>query len=311
MSNSAIELSELWHQPIDDFMAYLKHERQYSPHTLSQYRTQLCQAALYFQPHSSQWLHVSTEQIRRYSMHLRTKQYNPRSINLKLSCIRSLYKFLKIKHVQHATIGNPGEGIKGPKFQRPLPKNLDVDQMGQLLNIQEDDALALRDKAMMELMYSSGLRISELVNVNLGDIREGEIRVMGKGNKERVIPVGNKALEALSQWLTMREKIALPNEQAVFVSKRKKRISIRHVRERMKEWGIKQGVSTPIHPHKLRHSFASHLLESSGDLRAVQEMLGHTSLSATQVYTHVDFQHLANVYDKAHPRSKKQNNDPN
>jgi integrase/recombinase XerC len=311
MSEAATELSEAWLAPIHDFMAYLKHERQYSPHTLTQYSTQLRQAAHYFQPYSPHWLQVSAEQIRRYSMHLRAKQYNPRTINLKLSCIRSLYKFLKVKHIQHATIANPGEGIKGPKFQRPLPKNLDVDQMGQLLNIQEDDALALRDKAMMELMYSSGLRISELVNANLGDIREGEIRVIGKGNKERVIPVGNKALDALSQWLIIREQMALPEEQAVFVSKRKQRISIRHVRERMKEWGIKQGVSTPIHPHKLRHSFASHLLESSGDLRAVQEMLGHTSLSATQVYTHVDFQHLAKVYDQAHPRSKKQNSDPN
>ncbi|MBQ4863331.1 tyrosine recombinase XerC [Pseudoalteromonas sp. MMG013] len=304
-------LSQVWLSPVNDFMAYLKHERQYSPHTLTQYSTQLRQAAQYFQSSNSNgWLHVLPEQIRRYSMHLRAKQYNPRTINLKLSCIRSLYKFLKVKHIQEATIANPGEGIKGPKFQRPLPKNLDVDQMGQLLNIVAEDALALRDKAMMELMYSSGLRISELVNVNIGDIREGEIRVLGKGNKERVIPVGTKALDALTAWLTVRSIMAHEEELAVFVSKRKQRISIRHVRERMKEWGIKQGISTPVHPHKLRHSFASHLLESSGDLRAVQEMLGHTSLSATQVYTHVDFQHLAKVYDRAHPRSKKQNNDP-
>lgn len=303
-------LNESWQQPIDDFMAYLKHERQYSPHTIIQYTTQLVHAAHYFQAHSDHWLNVSAEQIRRYSMQLRAQQYNPRTINLKLSCIRSLYKYLKVKHRDTTALINPGEGIKGPKFQRPLPKNLDVDQMGQLLNIQDNDILAIRDKAMMELMYSSGLRISELVNVNLGDIREGEIRVIGKGNKERVIPVGNEALKALAQWISVRSTLAPPEECAIFVSKRQQRISTRHVRERMKEWGIKQGVSTPIHPHKLRHSFASHLLESSGDLRAVQEMLGHTSLSATQVYTHVDFQHLAKIYDQAHPRAKKQNNDP-
>ncbi|CAM4282119.1 tyrosine recombinase XerC [Pseudoalteromonas byunsanensis] len=294
-----------WQQPIDDFMAYLRFEKRYSAHTLSQYKTQLLQAAEYFSQHASDWLNVSSEQIRRFSMHLRSKQYNPRSINLKLSCIRSLYKFLKAKHTTHSSFSNPGEGIKGPKFDKPLPKNLDVDQMTQLLSINDDDVLAIRDKAMMELMYSSGLRISELVNVNLGDIRDGEIRVLGKGNKERVIPVGGKALKALESWLALRAQFANEGEVAVFLSKRKQRISIRHVRERMKVWGLKQGISTPIHPHKLRHSFASHMLESSGDLRAIQEMLGHTSLSATQVYTHVDFQHLAKVYDKAHPRAKK------
>ncbi|MBD1582696.1 tyrosine recombinase XerC [Pseudoalteromonas sp. S16_S37] len=298
-------LSELWLKPVEAFMAYLRHEKQYSTHTLSQYRIQLLQAANYFAPNAQDWLAVSSEQIRRYSMHLRGKQYNPRSINLKLSCIRSLYKYLKAKHSQNSSFINPGENIRGPKFDKPLPKNLDVDQMAQLLSINDDDVLAIRDKAMMELMYSSGLRISELVNVNMGDIRDGEIRVLGKGSKERVIPVGGKALQALERWLLLRPQLANEGELAVFLSKRKQRISIRHVRERMKEWGLKQGISTPIHPHKLRHSFASHMLESSGDLRAIQEMLGHTSLSATQVYTHVDFQHLAKVYDQAHPRAKK------
>ncbi|BBN80083.1 tyrosine recombinase XerC [Pseudoalteromonas sp. A25] len=298
-------LNAQWLQPIDTFMAYLRHEKQYSAHTLSQYRTQLLQAAHYFAPNATDWLAVSSEQIRRYSMHLRGKQYNPRSINLKLSCIRSLYKYLKAKHSPNSAFTNPGDTIRGPKFDKPLPKNLDVDQMAQLLSINDDDILAIRDKAMMELMYSSGLRISELVNVNIGDIRDGEIRVLGKGNKERIIPVGGKALQALERWLLLRSQFSSEGEMAVFLSKRKQRISIRHVRERMKEWGIKQGISTPIHPHKLRHSFASHMLESSGDLRAIQEMLGHTSLSATQVYTHLDFQHLAKVYDQAHPRAKK------
>jgi integrase/recombinase XerC len=283
-------------------MSYLRHEKQYSEHTLGQYKRQLLQAALTFQQISDDWLCVTPDHIRRYSMQLRSQRYNPRSINLKLSCIRSLYKFLKAKH---QTGNNPGEGIKGPKFQKPLPKNLDVDQMAQLLALPEDDALAVRDKAMMELMYSSGLRVSELVGANLNDIREGEIRVLGKGNKERIVPVGSKALTALKAWLKLRPLFAIDGDPALFISKQKRRISTRHVHERMKEWGLKQGISTPVHPHKLRHSFASHMLESSGDLRAVQEMLGHSSLSATQVYTHVDFQHLAKVYDKAHPRAKK------
>ncbi|MFC3034501.1 tyrosine recombinase XerC [Pseudoalteromonas fenneropenaei] len=298
------ELSPAWLTAIDAFMAYISQEKQYSAHTQSQYRLQLQQAAAYFAAHCSSWASVTPELVRRYSMNLRAKQLNPRSINIKLSCVRSLYKFLQRR--QSEPCNNPAQGIKGPKFQKPLPKNLDVDQMAQLLEIAPEDELAVRDKAMMELMYSSGLRVSELVNANLGDVRDGEIRVMGKGSKERVVPVGRKALAAIDAWLRLRPSYAPPDELALFVSKRKTRISVRHVRARMKEWGLKQGVSTPVHPHKLRHSFASHILESSGDLRAVQEMLGHSSLSATQAYTHVDFQHLAKVYDHAHPRARKQ-----
>ncbi|CCQ11383.1 Tyrosine recombinase XerC [Pseudoalteromonas luteoviolacea B = ATCC 29581] len=298
------ELNERWLHAVEQFLAYIQFEKRYSNHTLTQYRLQLLQAAHFFAPHCNEWQEVTTDLIRRYSMSLRSAQLNPRSINIKLSCVRSLYKFLQQKQKVDS---NPAQGLKGPKFQKPLPKNVDVDQMAQLLEINDEDELAVRDKAMMELMYSSGLRISELVAVNLGDIRDGEIRLMGKGQKERVVPVGRKALAAINAWLTVRPQFADPSEVAMFVSKRRTRISARHVRARMKDWGIKQGLSAAIHPHKLRHSFASHLLESSGDLRAVQEMLGHSSLSATQVYTHVDFQHLAKVYDSAHPRAKKQN----
>ena len=242
-------------------------------------------------------------------MALRSKQLSGRTISLKLSCIRSLYKFLKAKNIaEQSHYHNPAIGIKGPKFAKPLPKNLDVDQMARLLEIPDDEPLAIRDKAMMELMYSSGLRISELVGANMQDInaKSGEILVRGKGNKERLIPVGTKALDALKKWLTVRPQFAKPDEPGVFLSSQKNRISIRQVRLRMQEWGIKQGISSQVHPHKLRHSFASHILESSGDLRAVQELLGHSSLSATQVYTHLDFQHLAKVYDNTHPRAKKQ-----
>lgn len=302
------ELSDDWRTPIELFSDYLKFEKQYSVHTVNQYNQQLNFAALYFSKLADNWFAVQGEHIRRYSMALRSKQLSGRTISLKLSCIRSLYKFLKAKNIsQQRHYHNPAEAIKGPKFSKPLPKNLDVDQMAKLLEIADDEPLALRDKAMMELMYSSGLRISELVGANIPDINltEGEILVRGKGNKERLLPVGSKALNALQAWLKVRKHYAHPDETAVFLSSQKKRISVRQVRLRMQQWGVKQGISSQVHPHKLRHSFASHILESSGDLRAVQELLGHSSLSATQVYTHLDFQHLAKVYDNTHPRAKK------
>ncbi|MDQ2044150.1 tyrosine recombinase XerC [Pseudoalteromonas sp. 20-92] len=302
------QLSDNWRTPIMLFSDYLKFEKQYSAHTVNQYVSQLSFAALYFNKLCDDWFGVQGEHIRRYSMALRSKQLSGRTISLKLSCIRSLYKFLKAKNIaEQSHYHNPAVGIKGPKFAKLLPKNLDVDQMARLLEIPDDEPLAIRDKAMMELMYSSGLRISELVGANMQDISaaNGEILVRGKGNKERLIPVGKKALDALKKWLTIRPQFTKPDEIAVFLSSQKNRISIRQVRLRMQEWGIKQGISSQVHPHKLRHSFASHILESSGDLRAVQELLGHSSLSATQVYTHLDFQHLAKVYDNTHPRAKK------
>ncbi len=302
------DLSDNWRTPITLFSDYLKFERQYSAYTVNQYVSQLGFAALYFNKLCDNWFAVQSEHIRRYSMALRAKQLSGRTISLKLSCIRSLYKFLKAKNItEQPHYHNPAQGIKGPKFAKPLPKNLDVDQMARLLEIPDDDPLAIRDKAMMELMYSSGLRISELVGANMQDInaRNGEILVRGKGAKERLIPVGSKALEALKKWLAVRPLFMGADEHAVFLSSKKNRISVRQVRLRMQEWGIKQGISSQVHPHKLRHSFASHILESSGDLRAVQELLGHSSLSATQVYTHLDFQHLAKVYDNTHPRAKK------
>ena len=302
------DLSDNWRTPITLFSDYLKFERQYSAHTVNQYVSQLGFAALYFNKLCDNWFAVQSEHIRRYSMALRAKQLSGRTISLKLSCIRSLYKFLKAKNItEQPHYHSPAQGIKGPKFAKPLPKNLDVDQMARLLEIPDDDPLAIRDKAMMELMYSSGLRISELVGANMQDInaRNGEILVRGKGAKERLIPVGSKALEALKKWLAVRPLFMGADEHAVFLSSKKNRISVRQVRLRMQEWGIKQGISSQVHPHKLRHSFASHILESSGDLRAVQELLGHSSLSATQVYTHLDFQHLAKVYDNTHPRAKK------
>jgi integrase/recombinase XerC len=195
-----------------------------------------------------------------------------------------------------------------PKQGRPLPKNLDVDQVYQLLNItDEGDPLAIRDRAMMELFYSAGLRLAELVALNVADLGrdDRQLRVLGKGNKERIVPFGRMALEWLNKWLAVRPLFAVADEPALFLSKQKRRISTRSVQLRLEQWGIKQDLAPHVNPHKLRHSFATHLLESSADLRAVQELLGHANLATTQIYTHLDFQRLADVYDQSHPRAKK------
>ncbi len=194
-----------------------------------------------------------------------------------------------------------------PKKQKTLPKNLDVDEIGQLLEVDENNPLAIRDRAMMELMYGTGIRLTEMITMNVQDVdlTRGDIRVIGKGNKERIVPYSGEAKIWLDKWLRVRSSLKDTDSPALFISKLGKRISARSVQKRMKEWGLKQGVASHISPHKLRHSFATHILESSGNLRAVQELLGHENISTTQVYTHLNFQHLAQEYDKAHPRAKK------
>ena len=227
-----------------------------------------------------------------------------RSLQRNLSAVRAFYRYLiKLNHVEH----NPTVGIITPKSPRKLPKVLDVDQTVQLVEIQDTDPLAVRDKAMLELIYSSGLRLSELTGLNLGDIDFADqlITVIGKGNKTRTLPIGKYAHAALQIWLTQRKLFVQDEETALFVSQRGRRISQRSVQQRLKEWAIKQGLPNHVHPHMLRHSFASHILESSGDLRAIQELLGHADISTTQVYTHLDFQHLAQIYDKTHPRAHR------
>lgn len=311
----AESLPDTWLEQVNHYLGVLAGEKNYSNHTILQYQRQLLHCARFFHPQRQGWSELTQDDVRRYAADLKLKAQNSRTISLKLSCIRSFFRFLKLQAEQQAItkkqplepMENPAQFVKGPKFDKPLPRNLDVDQMHQLLEINDDDPLAIRDKAMMELMYSSGLRISELVGANVDSLSlaKQEISVLGKGGKERLLPVGRKAIAALQAWLKLRPNYATAEETALFVSKRKQRISVRHVRERMKQWGIKQGLSAQVHPHKLRHSFASHLLESSSDLRAVQELLGHSSLATTQVYTHLDFQHLAKVYDNTHPRAKK------
>ena len=230
------------------------------------------------------------------------------SIATRLSSLRSFSDFLVLRGEMTA---NPAKGVSAPRKQRPLPKNLDVDEVGQLLDVNEDDPLSIRDRAMMEVMYGAGLRLAELVGINLKDVlgRQGEIRVIGKGDKERKAPFSGLAKEWVDKWLKVRGDLASPGEKALFVSKLGTRISHRSVQKRMEEWGKKQSVASHISPHKLRHSFATHVLESSQNLRAVQELLGHENISTTQIYTHLDFQHLAQAYDEAHPRARKKNKD--
>ncbi len=289
---------------IEDFLRHLHDERQYATHTITNYRRHIEALAQFIAERQvTQWSQLTSEHIKNYLLACRARQIKPRSIALMLSSMRSFYKYLLANDgARH----DPLVGIKAPKFDKALPKNLDVDQVNQLLEINEDDDLAVRDRAMMELMYSSGLRLDELVNCDLDDVDliNQEITVIGKGSKERILPLGRQALLWLERWLEVRGNYVKDDSKAMFLSKFKRRISHRQVRTRMQQWGLKQNIDTRIHPHKLRHSFASHILESSQDLRAVQELLGHANLSTTQVYTHLDFQHLAKVYDAAHPRAK-------
>lgn len=289
---------------VEGFLRYLKVERQLSPLTQTNYQRQLAACILLLDEMKlSSWETLDAAQVRSLAARSRRAGLKPASLALRLSALRS---FLDWQISQGALKANPARGVTTPRAPRHLPKNIDVDEVDRLLEIDLNDPLAVRDRAMLEIMYGAGLRLSELVGIDTGhlDMTSGEVWVIGKGSKERRLPVGRTALLWLEHWLDMRELFA-PEDDAVFLSKQGKRISARNVQKRFAEWGVKQGVSSHIHPHKLRHSFATHMLESSGDLRAVQELLGHANLSTTQIYTHLDFQHLASVYDAAHPRAKR------
>lgn len=290
---------------VESYIAYLHNERGMSEHTQSNYQRQLMLVAKQLHSFSlNSWLEVDTAWVRQIAAKGAREGLKPNSLATRLSCLRSFFDFLVLKGELKA---NPAKGISTPRNHKRLPKNLDVDETNQLLNIDLDDPLSVRDRAIMELMYGTGMRLSELIQLNINDILgdRGEIRVIGKGNKERIVPFSGEAKKWVDIWCRLRPELLKFEETALFISKRGNRISHRNVQKRMSEWGIKQGVSSHITPHKLRHSFATHILESSGNLRAVQEMLGHESLSTTQVYTHLDFQHLAQAYDNAHPRAKK------
>jgi len=293
---------------LDCFFDYLRYERRNSPRTISAYQQDLKRLSSYCDNQGiTSWSDVDNLLGRKWLGSMHQYGLSGSSIQRILSGCRSFYRWL-IKE-QHAS-SNPFELLKAPRRPRKLPNTLDIDTVQQLVALKGDEPLTVRDRAIMELFYSSGLRLSELVSMDLPDVDlfTGEARVTGKGNKTRVVPVGRYARAAIQQWLSIRPQLAKEAEQALFVSKRGGRLARRSVEKRLKEWAIRQGVNRNVHPHMLRHSFASHMLESSGDLRAVQELLGHQNISTTQIYTHLDFQHLAKVFDKAHPRAKRKNN---
>lgn len=298
-------LSDLMQRDIDKFLMFLSHERRYSPATTSGYQRSLIQqGCILVEQGFKDWRAVELADLRQMTMQLNRQNLSASSIANKLSALRSFYQYLLEKGQIDV---NPARALTAPKQGRPLPKNLDIDTLTQLLNIQDDSPLGLRDHAILELFYASGLRLAELVGLDMKDVdlKHREVRVLGKGKKERLVPFGHQAQAALKDWFKVRGQLCGAGETAVFVSNRSTRMTTRAVQQRLNVWAKRQQIGNHIHPHKLRHSFATHMLESSGDLRVVQELLGHANLSTTQVYTHLDFQHLAKVYDAAHPRAKR------
>jgi len=291
-------------QRIEQFLHHLDIERRLSPHTLSGYRRDLEQARRFFADQRiAAWRDVTAHHLRALIAACHRAGSGGRSLQRLLSALRSFYRYLLR---ERAASANPAVGIRAPKAPRRLPKTLDVDQAARLLDWDSAEPLAIRDRAIMELLYSSGLRLSELLHLELADLdlKDATVRVTGKGRKVRVVPVGRHARDALRVWLRIRN--TLPTESpALFLSRRGTQLSPRAVQQRLQQWGGKRGLPGRLHPHMLRHSCASHVLESSSDLRAVQELLGHADIATTQIYTHLDFQHLAKVYDSTHPRARK------
>ncbi|MDP2804485.1 MAG: tyrosine recombinase XerC [Gallionellaceae bacterium] len=287
---------------LQGYLAYLNNERNYSPLTAENYARDI--RRLFSLAATTPLPDLKCHHIRRYIAQLHSGGLSGRSLARILSAWRGLYSYLMRDH--HCSV-NPCIGLRAPKSPKSLPHALSPDDAVRLMDISVEAPFDIRDKAMFELLYSSGLRLAELVGLDPIDLilDDGTVRVTGKGKKTRIVPLGSHAITALQAWATVREQIAQPDETALFVGKKGTRISPRTVQHHLRQWGIKQGISTGVHPHLLRHSFATHVLQSSGDLRAVQEMLGHASISTTQVYTHLDFQYLSKIYDGAHPRAKK------
>jgi len=289
-----------------DYLNYLARGRRFSPHTIQSYRRDLVRLNEFCDRHSIQnWGELDAAKARRFVAETHSSGSSGSSIRRYLSAVRSFYQYLLR---QSQVSANPFAGIPAPKTARRLPKALSVEQAENMVSIQNyEHKLAIRDCAILELMYSSGLRLSELVGLDVNDIdfHDGLVRVIGKGAKTRVVPVGSKARDALRAWLDQRRLWLKGSEAALFIGQQGHRLGPRAIQKRLQFWAKRQLPGTPVHPHMLRHSFASHLLESSADLRAVQELLGHSDISTTQIYTHVDFQQLARVYDVAHPRARR------
>ncbi|MFK3907242.1 tyrosine recombinase XerC [Pseudomonas monteilii] len=289
---------------LEAYCAYLRNERQVSGNTIQAYRGDLLKVLVHCKDQAIEhWSDLQIQSLRHFIARQHHQGQSSRSLARLLSSVRGFYRYLIREGLcQH----DPANGLSPPKGERRLPKVLDTDRAQQLLEGGvDDDFIARRDQAMLELFYSSGLRLSELAGLDLGhlDLAAGLVHVVGKGNKARVLPVGRKAREALAAWLKLRG-LGSPLDGAVFITRQGRRLSTRAIQLRVKVVGERE-LGQHLHPHMLRHSFASHLLESSQDLRAVQEMLGHADITTTQIYTHLDFQHLAAVYDSAHPRAKR------
>jgi len=299
MGEPTVSLNERY---LEGFLSHLAHERRLSSNTVESYARdvrkllQLVDEAVIAE--------VQAHQARRMVAQLHARGLDGRSLARMLSAWRAFFRYLAR---DHAFTRNPFQGLKAPKSAKTLPNALSPDEASKLMTIRSDEPMDVRDHAMFELFYSSGLRLSELTGLKLEDLNEGDetVRLTGKGSKTRIVPVGRFAREALERWLHLRAALAKPGERAVFLNRAGRAVSPRTIQYRLKAWAAKQGLSQSVHPHMLRHSFASHILQSSGDLRAVQEMLGHSSISTTQIYTHLDFQYLAKAYDAAHPRAKK------
>jgi len=297
-------------QQLQSYLGHLLNEKNYSPHTIKSYKRQIQATLLDLKDTDFKeavankgWQKLDIHHYRSAIAKWHRSGLSARSIHQRLSALRGLYNYLLREGYCKA---NPLESLNAPKMARKLPRNLSVDEIFVLLdNMPKNTPFEIRDHAILELFYSSGIRLAELAGLNLFqiDFSDQSVEVTGKGNKTRRARIGTKALNALKAWLQQRSSLAAFDEQAVFVSNRGSRLSHRSIQQRLNDWGKKLGLASPLHPHKLRHSFATHMLEASGDLRAVQEMLGHANLSTTQIYTHLDFQHLANIYDSAHPRA--------
>jgi len=301
------DVGELAH--VEAWFASLANERRLSRHTASAYRRDLAAFLGWArQAGFSSFAAIDQQRIRAFAAAIHREGLDPRSIQRRLSALRTLFHFLVR---EGAMTSNPAVDVRAPKGARRLPEAIDVDRMAKLLQVKAagaapDDDLEARDRAILELFYSSGLRLSELVGLDLGDldVADRTVRVLGKGGKTRIVPVGRQAIVAYNAWLGRRAALAKIDEKAAFVGRNGRRLGTRAVQLRVGAWAKRHGIDVKVHPHLFRHSFATHLLESSHDLRGVQELLGHANISTTQVYTHLDFQHLAQVYDSAHPRAR-------
>ena len=287
------------------FLSHIRHQRRLSPRTAAAYGRDLAAAADFCHRTAiDDWESLTDHHLRAFIAWRHRRGVGARSLQRELSALRGFFDYLMREgELRH----NPASDVRAPKTARRLPAALDPDEVARLIAIRGDDPLIVRDRALLELFYSCGLRLAEMSAADLHDLDQSDavIRVTGKGDKDRLLPVGRAAMDALGGWLKVRPRLAGAEQSALFVSRRGRRLSQRAIQHRLRHHGLRQGLQRNIHPHMLRHSFASHLLESSGDLRAVQELLGHASIGTTQIYVHLDFQHLAEVYDRAHPRARK------